>query len=85
MEFFGDRPSQRCCDFAEDNRLVIWNKCEEAHMVRGNAVIPTKLESLFYFEVLCVDPGVDGAIGIGIAPRGHSGSGSIARMLKTGI
>lgn len=77
MEWFGDRPSQKCCDFAEDGRLVLFGNNAEAHMVRANAIIPSKLETLFYFEVSCVHPGVDGAIGLGIAPRGHSGSGDL--------
>ncbi len=75
LEYFGDRPAQKCCDLAEEGRLVIWLNRDEAHMVRANAVIPARHEAIFYFEVLCLSAGENGAIGVGIAPKGHTGSG----------
>jgi hypothetical protein len=75
MELFRDHSTQRCCEIGEDGCLLTWTS-SDAHMVRANAVIPSRLENIFYFEVKCLHNGVDGGIGIGLAPRGHSGSGN---------
>jgi hypothetical protein len=70
-----DCASQRSgCELTEGGCCIIW-KLAEPSMVRSNAVIPTLLEPLFYFELQVLHEGIDGAVGLGLAPRGHSLTG----------
>jgi hypothetical protein len=55
---------------ADAHNLVSWNS-QDAFMFRSNAVIP-KILDFFYFEVHVISGGEEDAIGIGIAPSGHS-------------
>jgi hypothetical protein len=68
---FMEKEKRAGCELTEGGCCIIW-KQDEPSMVRSNAIIPTLLEPLFYFELHVVHQGIDGAIGVGLAPRGHS-------------
>ncbi len=68
---FMEKEKHSGCELSEEGCCIDW-RGEEPSMCRSNAVIPSLFEPVFYFELVVLHQGSDGAVGLGLAPRGHS-------------